>query len=129
MKKKIWVDYGSVAGRNGWERVVAEEEVVAELGLSDTLPGQRSDTPCIGEVRLARGGLAHSARREREENERPLDIWKWWGKEKNFFGVPGGEEVVKLGRDVAGAKGTSRNQRQIVVEKKKLSVEKPRQQR
>jgi hypothetical protein len=44
LKKKVWVDFGSVAGRKDWERVVAEQEVVAEIGLSDSLPGQRSDT-------------------------------------------------------------------------------------
>jgi hypothetical protein len=64
---------------------VAEEEVVVELGLSDTLPWQRSDTLWIGEVRLASGGLAHSERRKREENERPLDMRYGGveGKEKN----------------------------------------------
>ena len=73
---------------------MAEEEVVvaSELGLrlSDTLPWQRSDTLWIRKVRLARGGLAHSERREREENERPLDMrYGVEGKEKKFEYVPG----------------------------------------
>ncbi len=76
-----------------------EEEVVAELGLSDTLPVQWSDTLGILEVRPARGGPTHTleARRWREKKERPLAMI--WEKDAEREGGQGTERIPgKKGR-------------------------------
>ena len=80
-------------------------EVVTELGLSDALPVQWSDTLEIWEFRPARGGPTHTleARRWREEKERPLAIiWEMDAEREGGKGterIPGKKGRMRRGGD------------------------------